>query len=599
MDIKPKDFFESDEHSIKSLLTEKNRKYTVPDYQRKYAWTTSEVNQLWLDFLKTVDECFTKDYKEEKSNIEPHFFGAIVLTQTENNICEITDGQQRLTTSIILIKLFYELADNIQDSRAKSGIKNKLVPLFERSEYGDPFESRLCLDDTIDDFFKNYILLPQNNIQRKEYLALHPVSKNSSKQRLVDSCQYLHGKLCDAFPNTLSSDEFEDKLLCFCNTFTRYFMLLKILVYKKETAYMIFETLNKRGKDLSESDMIKNELFKSVSSTNREKIKDLWDKISDCLDMEDLTDYIRFQYSSSKANVTPAKLYEEIKKHINSVDPLLYLTKLVDEVDWFAKITLLDTTNLDTELIALLKAFKSLDITHCYPLLLSIAICYNNNLTTLKKLIKCTLTFCFRYFTIGGSSVANLENEIGNLARVLRHLNSTESDYIVPSKYSKITSVGELIDYMKTLTDDSIFMKKFSEFTTKSNSLAFYIIYNLECSISTGVAPLPHGPSQHIEHIMPKNPSKAKKRLNEWGHIRNNPNYNEYLFRLGNMLILESEINLKVKNKDYSIKQNEYINSGLYYPKYISNTYSVWDFTSIDNHQYQMAQKAVIVWSYS
>lgn len=344
--------------------------------------------------------------------------------------------------------------------------------------------------------------------------------------------------------------------------------------------------------------MIKNELFKSADPIHRDTIKEQWDKISETLDTEDLTEYIRFQYSSKISNVTPAKLFEEIKKYISATNSLTYLNTLVSEVDWFAKITLCDTTNIDSELKDLLKSFKTLDVTHCYPLLLSAAICYKNDIDTFKQIVKGTLTFCFRYFTIGKATVANLENEIGNLSRLLRKINNINPSYQPPEKYSNITSINEILLYMHSLTSDSTFIRKFAEFSTSSNSLAFYIIYNLECALKTGVVPLPHSPNQHIEHIMPKTPSKARNRLHEWSHVKNLPEYKDYTIRLGNMIILESDINLKVKNKDYLFKKTEYTTSGLYYPDYISRTYPHWDFSTIENRQAQMAQTAISVWSY-
>ncbi|WP_416387168.1 GmrSD restriction endonuclease domain-containing protein [Defluviitalea raffinosedens] len=54
---------------------------------------------------------------------------------------------------------------------------------------------------------------------------------------------------------------------------------------------------------------------------------------------------------------------------------------------------------------------------------------------------------------------------------------------------------------------------------TWKENLAFYILYELEANRMTGVIPLPHSPSQHIEHIMPKRPSNAQSRQHEWSHV--------------------------------------------------------------------------------
>jgi hypothetical protein len=83
-------------------------------------------------------------------------------------------------------------------------------------------------------------------------------------------------------------------------------------------------------------------------------------------------------------------------------------------------------------------------------------------------------------------------------------------------------------------------------------------------------------------------------------HVKNDPNYKGYVCRLGNLLILESDINQKVKDKDFSVKISEYKNSGLYYTLQISSTYNTWDFTTIENRQATLSQSqtAVNVWYY-
>ena len=87
------------------------------------------------------------------------------------------------------------------------------------------------------------------------------------------------------------------------------------------------------------------------------------------------------------------------------------------------------------------------------------------------------------------------------------------------SEAEKVQNLDELIEYMETLTDDKTFERNFTEFTTKTSTLAFYILFELEKNRMSGVVPLPHGPSQHVEHIMPKRPSNKKERLNNWDSV--------------------------------------------------------------------------------
>ena len=77
------------EDRIESILTRQYR-YTVPDYQRRYAWNEEQWSALWSD-IQALEPS------------ETHFFGSIVLIErnqglNELDVLEIVDGQQRLTT---------------------------------------------------------------------------------------------------------------------------------------------------------------------------------------------------------------------------------------------------------------------------------------------------------------------------------------------------------------------------------------------------------------------------------------------------------------------------------------------------------------------
>ncbi|UGB33149.1 GmrSD restriction endonuclease domain-containing protein [Metabacillus sp. B2-18] len=83
--IEPIDFFSAKEHTLKTFLTSGNKKFRVPDYQRNYAWTDNELEQLWVDFKQTVTDSFGHDYTI-RMNHKPHFFGTLLLTKDETGI---------------------------------------------------------------------------------------------------------------------------------------------------------------------------------------------------------------------------------------------------------------------------------------------------------------------------------------------------------------------------------------------------------------------------------------------------------------------------------------------------------------------------------
>lgn len=79
--IQTKDYFEAHEHNLHEIFYS-TKKFIVPDYQRKYAWTIDQLDQFWDDFIKTYESCYNVNtYVLKSSNSHaPHFFGGVVLT---------------------------------------------------------------------------------------------------------------------------------------------------------------------------------------------------------------------------------------------------------------------------------------------------------------------------------------------------------------------------------------------------------------------------------------------------------------------------------------------------------------------------------------
>lgn len=75
--IEPRDFFSAKEHNLKTFLKDKNKSIHVPDYQRNFAWTKDELEQLWDDILKTFESTYDSSYVLKLSP-KPHFFGTLL-----------------------------------------------------------------------------------------------------------------------------------------------------------------------------------------------------------------------------------------------------------------------------------------------------------------------------------------------------------------------------------------------------------------------------------------------------------------------------------------------------------------------------------------
>ena len=592
------DYFEPNAVNVRNFFIRDHKKYYIPEHQRNYAWQKSELDDLWQDFTEYFKLSFDENQNyTERLGARPYFLGGIVLTKKDDYF-EVVDGQQRLTTMTIFLKALRDLTFRIEDIHSMTPIKNAIEQIYTFSEPLNEFESYLNLDESLDEFFQNYVLLCNNEKEREAYYKKNTPREGSAADLVKKAHDFFVEKLNTEFPVELEQEKLTNKLNGYTRALTQYFSFLKIVVEDRAMAYVIFGSLNKRGKDLSESDLIKNELFKREdNSTRMAEIKRKWDSIINTIEDDNLTNFIRFHYASHYGSVKPRDLFTKISKHIISVNSITYLNSLLMESEWYARVNLVGTQYWSNDITEKLKIFKKIDVSHANPLLLTAAVKYGNDEEQFKKILDSLITFCIRYFTIGSKTVSDLEREIGLMSKYLRNPRNpaefTEADDIV----TKIQTIDDMIRYMSSLTPNSDFIENFKRFSTKSNDLAFYLLYEFEKIKLSGVVPLDHSPIQHVEHIMPKKLSRAVNRMSEWSNVRNDDRYDSYKFMLGNLLILESSLNVSASNKDFEHKKDCYNKSGLYYPKEVALN-KEWNFQKIGERQNSLAEESINVWKY-
>lgn len=233
-----------DQKSVKDLFGDKKADFLIPDYQRPYAWGEKECQTLWddiFDFAFPDNNCD----KFDSSNDE-YFLGPIVTFKNEEGKQEIIDGQQRLTTLMLLLRAFYEKYGKMKDDRAIKTSKIIEQCIWKTDEFGDPdkealkINSEVATDDEKEEFL---IILKHGNAEgKKSRYALN----------------YLF---------------FQKKISEFLSSYPMYFsylpirimnncILLPIEAESQDTALRIFSTLNDRGLPLSDADIFKAQFYK-------------------------------------------------------------------------------------------------------------------------------------------------------------------------------------------------------------------------------------------------------------------------------------------------------------------------------------------------
>ena len=110
-----------DQKTIFDLLSDKRSDFLIPDYQRPYAWDDDQCQTLWDDIFTFAFP--NNDYSQFDTNDE-YFLGSIVTFRNENGKLEVIDGQQRLTTLMLLLRAFYDKFTKMEDSNSVETRKN-------------------------------------------------------------------------------------------------------------------------------------------------------------------------------------------------------------------------------------------------------------------------------------------------------------------------------------------------------------------------------------------------------------------------------------------------------------------------------------------
>lgn len=243
-----------DQQTIKELFSNKRSDFLIPDYQRPYAWGEAECQTLWDDiFAFAFPE---NDYTRFNSEEDEYFLGPIVTFKNSNGKLEIIDGQQRLTTLMLLLRAFFSKFGNMKDANAISTSDDIAKCIWKTDEFGNPDKNKLKIDSEV-----------STDEDKEEFLSILKTGNVDASQKSRYAKTYRF---------------FQEKINEFLSEYPSYFaylptrilnncILLPIEAESQDTALRIFSTLNDRGKPLSDTDIFKAQFYKYYSDQGRKE----------------------------------------------------------------------------------------------------------------------------------------------------------------------------------------------------------------------------------------------------------------------------------------------------------------------------------------
>jgi len=503
--------------------------------------------------------------------------GYLVLRTEDARNFEVIDGQQRLTTlsliALAVLKVLQELVDGGVDPENNAiritQLRNSYIG------YLDPVtlipRPKLTLNRNNDAYYRDYIIpllrLPQRGLRASEHLL------RKSFEWFLSKVRESYGIKKDGESLARFLDELSDRL---------FFTVMT--VQNDLNAFLVFETLNARGVRLSPTDLLKNHFFSIVDreSNHQEEIDTLerrWEKMVGTLGGESFPNFLRTHWNSRKTFVREADLFKVIRSGTRDKAAVFDLVRAMEQdIDVYAGLTNPDHELWNSEQRRLVHQLKMFNVRQPWPLLMAAYRTFDEAGFT-EILAACSI-ISFRYNVIGALAGSEQERVYNSIAQK-----------IAVGTYARAAHV--IRDLRPVYISDERFKSSFAEKTLqttlpRNKNVVRYILFELECAVS-GTSYDDEDAKYTIEHILPENPS------GNWPGFTERESEN-CLYRLGNMTILEKEMNRKLGSSGHTEKLIAFAMSQFDLTRRVASENEIWNPARIAVRQEWMATQAVQLW---
>lgn len=523
------DFLQAGETTLNKLLNT-SRQFIVPIFQRNYSWQKNQYEQLWFDILRA------SKFKEKQN----HFIGSIVYIDMGTPAGRpqqllLIDGQQRLTTISILLCA-------IKDYVQKFNLETKLINLAK---------------------IKNQFLYNSDEIDEDKYKLLLNVQDKETYIKLIDNTIFTVNKPAT---NIIKCYEFfyeriEDFIKQYGQIDEIYAGIFKLSLVSisldkdSDNPQMIFESMNSTGKDLSQTDLLRNYLLMDLTPEKQTRLYKTYWKPMEELFGEDIykNDVNKFDYFIRDFLILKSdtgyickinNVYENFKRYYldNNCEKFAVLRDLFTYAKYYACIDLLQEN--DDELKLYWQEFKKLDSHVVYPFLLKLYDDYSRQILIkedFKKILQVVISYLWRR-AICEIPTNSLSKTFATLYQAVDkddYVNSVIKAFVFKSSYKRFPSDYEVREKLQT--------KDIYHFRLRKYLLEALENYYHKEPIDLNTA------NYTIEHIMPQNIEHNlswQQMLGEdWQEV-----HSLYLHSLGNLTI--TGYNAEMSNKSFVEKVN-------------------------------------------
>ena len=538
--------------------------YTIPSYQRPYAWTIAHAGELFSDLY---------DFYLKEDENDTYFLGSIVLIKEEGKPnAEVIDGQQRLTTlTILLAALTHRASGSIRDAfhRYLCEPGNDLEGLAQKP--------RLTLRERDRDFFKRYI----QDVTLDELVGLDPAQLDNESQRNIQANAQLFLQRLESVFGTDSQEatRFGSFLVQRC-------FLVAVSTPSQQSAFRVFSVLNSRGLDLLPTDIIKSDVIGKVQPGLRDEYNETWERLEVETGREGFAGvfaHIRMIYAKEKAR---RALIDEFRERVIVKTPSAehLVSKVVDpytQAYLVAKNANFVSTANAAEVNVLLRWLNRIDNSDWLPSAMRFLSQHESDsdyvfwfMQRLERLAACMHVCGY-----------DVNARIERYAKVLNEMQTPHS--VAQPLLSVDLSDEERASFLQHLQGEVYLM------TARRRN---YVILRLDSFLSDGAAT--YDPTTlTIEHVLPQTVAMGSGWAADW---QSAADQSYWLHRLANLVPLNRRRNSKAQNHDFETKKKAYFGGSKGVSSYVLTTQvlnaSAWTPSVVASRQKQLIDVLASKW---
>ncbi|GAA7222298.1 DUF262 domain-containing protein [Helicobacter pylori] len=509
---------------LHQILVDGKYFYQVPDYQRPYVWDKDHLGTLIDDLVGS----YTNNKEDEDFK---YFCGSIAIAKNQKDKrWDVVDGQQRLTSFIILACTILKLYKNSLGQKSKAFIKESIYDRHDEERE----RLKFLTAQNYNAIFENTVL---NNLEFEDNIKKSKLNKKFEENTYLRNAYYFKELLNESVENGSISD-IDD----FVKWFYEHIVLTRIICFEQDSAMQIFQVLNDRGQPLSPIDILKSNLMQEIKQDS-EKRKDFittWDKLVEaCKSIEgidiDLEDFFNMYLEYADPSASKKRADKGLKKVFK--DSKKDACEFIYGVSAFMK-SYTDLLKKQDRYIYLLRYLPS----RYWASILTTALYVKYpDFDALKKLL---VSYYYQTWIAGGTITRIKQTSIN----IIKNVKSNKGIKTIQELIlNNIDSYNTFNQYFYNLWDSSSVYP--SQWVRPVLALANYFMVDEEKPNFIVM-----DAETQVEHVLPQNP----KRGSQWNADFDKEKREKWVNNIANLTLLKRKKNAQALNEDFDEKRKIY-----------------------------------------